>query len=136
MNTVLRSILALVFALASVSVAAPAFSAEAVHIFRCEQEDGATEEDVVAVAQQWLTAARKSKGGEGMQVQVLFPLAVNATQETDFLFLVTAPSIAQWGVFWENFHDSPVSEVDQGTDEKVICPDSALWESETVVVKP
>ena len=115
--------------------AAPALAGQPVHMFRCEQDDDASEEDVMALAQTWLAAARKSKGGEGLEVEVLFPVAVNATNQMDFMLLVSAPSFQQWGVFWDNFHDSPVSEVDSGMSGKVVCPDSVLWEVESIAPK-
>jgi hypothetical protein len=132
MRTAMGSLLALVMMMA----ASPAYSGEAVHMFRCEQEAGASEEDIMALAQQWLAGARKTKGGEGLQVQVLFPIAVNATGEIDFLMLISAPSLGQWGVFWDNYHDSPAAEVDNQMENKAICPDSALWEVERIEVKP
>lgn len=131
MRTAMRWMLAFVMVMA----AAPAYAGEVVHMYRCEQSDGTTEDDVMAAAQEWLTAARKSKGGEGLEVRVLFPVAVNATNQMDFMFVVSAPSFQQWGIFWDNFHDSPVSEVDQGSNSKVVCPDSALWEVERMQVK-
>jgi hypothetical protein len=131
MRTVLQFMLALVMVMA----AAPAYSGEVVHMFRCEQENDASEEDIMAVAQEWLTAARKSKGGEGVDVRILFPVAVNATNQMDFMFIVSAPSFQQWGIFWDNYHDSPVSEVDKGMNSKAVCPDSVLWEVERIKPK-
>ena len=131
MRTVLQFMLALVMVMA----AAPAYSGEVVHMFRCEQENDASEEDIMAVAQEWLTAARKSKGGEGVDVRILFPVAVNATNQMDFMFVVSAPSFQQWGIFWDNYHDSPVSEVDKGMNSKAVCPDSVLWEVERIKPK-
>jgi hypothetical protein len=118
-----------------VMAAAPAYSGEVVHMFRCEQENDASEEDIMAVAQEWLTAARKTKGGESVDVRVLFPVAVNATNQMDFMFVVSAPSFQQWGIFWDNYHDSPVSDVDQGMTSKAVCPDSVLWEVERIKPK-
>ena len=136
MRTAMRSIVAfLTVAFLMVTAAAPAYSGEAVHIFRCEQENTASEEDIMALAQEWLAAARKTKGGEGLQTQIYFPVAVNATNEVDFLWVVTAPSFEKWGVFWDNYSDSPVSAVDQGMDSKAVCPDSAVWEVERIEVK-
>jgi hypothetical protein len=131
----MRTAMGWILAFVMVMAAAPAYSGEAVHMYRCEQNEETTEEQVMAVAQEWLAAARKSKGGEELEVRVLFPIAVNATSEMDFMFIVSAPSFQQWGVFWDNFHDSPVSEVDQGSNSKVVCPDSVLWEVERVEVK-
>ena len=47
---------------------------------------------------------------------------------TDVWFVVVAPSFEEWGKFWDNYANSPAAEVDQ-RNEKVVCPDSALWES-------
>ena len=132
MNTITRWMLVSVM----VTAAAPAYSGETVHMFRCEQEDEASEEDIMAVAQEWLTAARQTKGGQNMEVRVLFPVAVNATAQMDFMFLVSTPSFEEWGVFWDNYHGSPASQVDQGMSSKAVCPDSVLWEVERIKVKP
>jgi len=132
----MRSAMGLILAFVLFMAAAPAYSAEVLHVFRCEQEDDANEEAIIAIAQEWLAAARKSKGGQGMQLEVYFPLAVNSPGDIDFLMALTSPSAEQWGVFWDNFHDSPVSEVDARMDEMKICPDSALWEVEKIEVKP
>jgi len=35
---------------------------------------------------------------------------------------------AEWGLFWDGYEGSPASKVDQGSQSKAICPDSALWE--------
>ena len=117
------------------TAAAPAYSGEAVQVFRCEVEEGASEEDIMALAQQWLAGARKTKGGENIQVEILFPVAVNFSGEIDFLFRVSAPSMEQWGVFWDNYHTSPAADVDDAMESKAPCPDSALWEVERIEVE-
>lgn len=132
MRTVVQWMLAFVM----LTAAAPAYSGEAVHVFRCEQDDEATEEEIMALGQQWLAAAHQTKGGEGLQVQMLFPVAVNATNEIDFLFRISAPSLEQWGVFWDNYYDSPVGDVDDAMKLKMVCPDSLLWQVERIEVAP
>ena len=132
MRTAMRWMLVFVMLIA----ASPAYSGEAVQFFRCEMEADTNEDEIMELAQEWLAAARKTKGGEGMQVQVLFPVAVNATNQMDFLFLVSAPSFEKWGVFWDNYHDSPVAQVDDGRMAgKAVCPDSVLWEVERIQAK-
>ena len=91
-------------------------------------DDDASEAQVRARAQDWLKAAKKLPGGEKLQAFVLFPIAVNAMGEIDVMFVVVAPSFAEWGKFWDNYAGSPAAEVDK-RNEKVVCPDSALWES-------
>jgi hypothetical protein len=44
------------------------------------------------------------------------------------MFIVTAPTFEEWGKFWDNYAGSPADEVDK-RNEKVVCPDSVLWES-------
>jgi len=112
--------------------AAPAYSAEAVQMWRCEMDDDASEAQVEAMAEKWLKAARKQPGGEKLEAYVLFPVAVNATGETDLLFVVVAPSFQEWGKFWDNYADSPAAASDEEHAELVICPDSAVWERVSV----
>ena len=110
-------------------VAAPAFSGEATQMWRCEMEDGATEEAVQAGAQKWLKAAKKLNGGENLEAYVYFPVAVNATGEMDLMFVVVAPSFEEWGKFWDAYEDSEAAEIENQNNALVICPDSVLWES-------
>ena len=137
MNTkvrlVLVSMLMLVFML--MFVAAPAYAAESVHMWKCEMDDDASEEEVIAIAQDWLKAARTMKGGERLEAYVYFPVAVNSMGETDVWFVVVAPSFEEWGKFWDSYAGSPADESDKRNQEKVICTDSALWESIKIKIK-
>ena len=125
MKTIVR--LMLVFML--IFVAAPAYAGEAIQMWKCEMDDDTTEEEVKAMAQEWLTAAKKVKGGERLEAYVYFPVAVNVSGEVDVWFVVVAPSFAEWGMFWDNYPDSPAAELEERQHQKVVCPDSALWES-------
>ncbi len=125
MNTFVR--LMLVFML--IIVAAPAYAAEATQMWKCEIDDDASEEEVTAMAGEWLKAAKKMAGGERLEAYVYFPVAVNAIGEADVWFVVVAPSFEEWGKFWDNYAGSPAAEVDKRNQEKIACPDSALWES-------
>ena len=109
-------------------VAAPAYAGEATQMWRCELDDDITEEEVIANAQEWLKAAKTMKGGERLKAYVYFPVAVNATGQMDVMFIITAPTFEEWGKFWDNYAGSPADEVDK-RNEKVVCPDSVLWES-------
>ena len=126
MNTIVR--LMLVFLL--MIVAAPAYAAEATQMWKCEMSNDTTEEEVIAIAQEWLKTAKKMEGGERLKAYVYFPVAVNAIGETDVWFVVVAPSFEEWGKFWDNYAGSPAAEVDKGNQKNgVVCPDSVLWES-------
>ena len=111
-------------------VAAPAYSGVALQMWKCEMNDDTSEEEVVAMKQEWLKNARKMKGGERLEAYVYFPVAVNAIGEADFFFVVVAPTFEEWGKFWDNYLNSPAgAETEKRHQEKLVCPDSALWES-------
>jgi hypothetical protein len=129
----MKTIVMLVLVSMLMIVAAPAYAGEAMQMWRCELEDGVSEAEVKAMALKWLNAAKKTPGGENLRAFVNFPVAVNATGKIDLLWVVVAPSFAEWGTFWDNYATSPVAELDKENRGKVICPDSALWE--TVRVK-
>ena len=109
--------------------AAPAYAAEAMQMWKCELEGDTTEEEVIAIAQEWLKAAKTMAGGKGLEANVYFPVAVNVTGKTDVLFVIHASSFVEWGKFWDNYSGSPAAELEQGHQAKIVCPDSALWES-------
>jgi hypothetical protein len=110
-------------------VAAPAYSAETVHIFWCEEGPDATEEKVEAVASNWLKAAKTMKGGAQLKAYVYYPIAAKLQGQTDLLFVVVAPSMAEWGLFWDTYKDSPAERADMTNPDVIICTDSALMES-------
>jgi len=123
MKTMVRLMLVLVV----LFVAAPGFAGEAVQMWRCEMDDDATEAQVEALASEWLKAAKKTEGGENLEAYVYFPVAVNATGEMDFMWIVVAPSFEEWGKFWDNYADSEAAEAEN--HDLVVCPDSVVWES-------
>ncbi|MGB3564951.1 MAG: hypothetical protein WBH75_03860 [Thermoanaerobaculia bacterium] len=125
MNTILRLMLVAML----IIVATPAFSAEATQMWTCELDDDATEAQVIKGAQDWLAAAKTMKGGENLEAYVFFPVAVNATGETDAMFIVVAPTFKEWGEFWDGYSGSPAAKVDKANEEFAVCPDSVVWES-------
>ena len=108
--------------------AAPAYSAEATQMWKCEMGADTTEADVEAAAAKWLNAARKMDGGDQLQARVFFPVAVNVVGNTDVMFIVIAPSFAEWGKFCDAYQTSDAADADQANAD-VDCPDSALWNS-------
>jgi outer membrane protein OmpA-like peptidoglycan-associated protein len=102
--------------------------ASAAHIFACEEGDNASEEAIEAAAAKWLKAARSMKGGANMQARIYYPSAANL-KGGDLLFIITAPSHAQWGLFWDNYKDSPAEKADMENRDVVICPSSNLFET-------
>lgn len=118
------------FALASVlaAVAASSFASPATQIWQCELDDQATEEGVMQMAKDWLAAAKEVEGGSQLQAYVYFPIAVNNTEGTDLLFVVAAPSMEEWGKFWDSYPTSKAAEMEGEIEAMMVCPDSAIWE--------
>ena len=126
----MKTIVGLMLVLMLMFVAAPAYAAEATQMWKCELDGDISEAEVIANAGEWLKAARTMKGGERLEAHVYFPVAVNAIGDADVWFVVTAPSFEEWGKFWDNYITSPDgAEANKRHQEKIICPDSALWES-------
>jgi hypothetical protein len=110
-------------------VAAPVWAGgSAVAVYTCEQDEEASEADVIAAATAWLQAAKGMKGGENLEVRTMFPVAVTMG-ESDFLFVVIAPNLAEWGTFMDGYEGSAAAEKDKKFADIADCPDSALWES-------
>jgi hypothetical protein len=131
MNNLVRLMLVCMLMIGSMLMikAAPAYAAEAMQMWKCEMEGDTTEEEVTAMARDWVKAARTMAGGKGLEANVYFPVAVNVTGKVDVLFVIHAPSFVEWGKFWDNYSGSPANAVGERNREKIICPDSALWES-------
>jgi hypothetical protein len=131
MNNLVRLMLVCMLMLGSMLMikAAPAYAAEATQMWKCEMEGDTSEEEVITMARDWVKAAKTMAGGKGLEAYVYFPVAVNVTGKTDVLFVVVAPSFAEWGKFWDNYSGSPANAVEERNREKIVCPDSALWES-------
>jgi len=125
----MKTILGLVFTSMLMIVAAPAYSGVAMQMWKCELDDGVPEQDVIDMAADWLKAAKTVKGGEGLEAYVYFPIAVNDTGESDLIFTVVAPSFEEWGKFWDSYGGSEAAAIENKQNDKVVCPDSAVWES-------
>lgn len=122
MKTKFFWILGLVMMLA----AGPAFAGKAMQMWNCGMDDTANEEQIETQISTWLKGAREIDGGENIEASVLFPVAVNATGDTDLVLVITFPSFAEWGKFWDAYPSSDLAE----TEERLTyCPDSVVWES-------
>lgn len=115
-----------VMALVMIFAAGNVYAGKAVQMWNCGLEGDATEEALEAHASAWLKAAKALDGGENLEAFLLFPVAVNATGDTDFMYVLTAPTFAEWGKFWDVYPDSEVA-ASEGSGS--FCPDSVLWES-------
>jgi len=112
-GNVMKILLRLMLVFMLMFAAAPAYAGEAMQMWRCEMDDDTSEEEVKAMAQEWLKAAKTIKGGAGLKAYVNFPVAVNAIGEVDVLFVVVAPFFEEWGKFWDNYLGSPAEEIDK-----------------------
>ena len=129
MNTVTR--LMIFFTL---MIVATYVYADAMQLYYCEQDDDTTDEQVDAIAAEWIKAARTMKGGENIEGYLRFPIAAEAG-ERDFVFVVVGPSFAEWGAFTDAYEGSPAEEVDDRFSEMADCTRSAIWESHKVKVE-
>ena len=111
-------------------VVAPAFAGGlATQMWRCELDEDVGEEQVAEAAQKWLAAAKKMKGGENLEAYVFFPVAVSDMGESDMIFVVTTPTFAEWGAFWDGYKGSPASKLDEANKDAIVPTDSGLWET-------
>ena len=117
------------FAIAVATMSAPAAANEFEHVWSCELRPGKTLDDARAVARTWLAAARSMKNGERLQVHIRYPIIVGDS-ENRFEFVVTAPSLAAWGAFYDTYEDgTPVADADAKFAEVAGCSGSTMWES-------
>jgi hypothetical protein len=132
----MKGIVSLMLVCIMMIAAAPTYAGEALQVWKCEMDDDTTEQEVMAMKQEWLMNARKIKGGERLEAYVYFPVAVDSIGETDFLFVVVAPTFEEHGKFWDNYINSPVGEETEKRHQvKFVCPNSSLWESIKINLK-
>ena len=146
MKSITRLILSLLIA-----VGAPAYSRaadatseeevapsqfEVVQIWSCEMSDGTSEQEVEAIAADWLKAVRQMPGGAAVKMRVFFPAVASGAGNVDFYFVLNAPSFTDWGKIWDAYQDdSAAAKSDDLNRGKVICADSQLWEAHAIEAK-
>ena len=124
-----RAAITLMVASAVAALSAPAGANEFEHVWSCQLNPGKTLDDARAVARTWLAAARSMKNGGQLQAIIRYPIVVGES-ENRFDFVVTAPSLAAWGAFYDTYDDgSPVADADANFAVVAGCSGSTLWES-------
>lgn len=109
---------------------------EVVQIWACEMSDGTTEEQVEAIAADWLKAVRQMPGGAAVKMRVFFPAVASGAGNVDFYFVLNAPSFTDWGKIWDAYQDdSAAAKSDDLNQGKVTCADSQLWEAHAIEAK-
>ena len=114
-----------------VAVATPSFAQEYVNIFRCERGEDATDAEIDDAASEWLAAAKKMKGGANITASLFFPVVAQTGaqgNQVDLFLVIRMPSLSEWGEFWDNYDDSPADELDTKHQDKISCPNNALWQ--------
>jgi hypothetical protein len=127
MKTFTRSLLVSLLLIISV----PAFSATdttAVQIFVCEFNGDATSDQLLEVTAAWIEAARKTPGGEDIDVAIRFPIAEGAGASGHFRFVTIFPSFTAWGAFTDAYEGSDVEGADEQFYEIADCEQSTIWE--------
>lgn len=115
------------------ATAADASSIEVVQIWACQMVGSTTETQVEAVAHDWLVAIRQLPGGAAVKMRVFFPAVSSDNSDTDFYFVMTAPSFTDWGKIWDAYTDDTAAAKSEDLNAgKVNCPDSMLWEAHDV----
>ena len=126
MNRILRW---MTVAVMMIAVAPALAGGKATQMWRCELHDDTTEEQVKEAAQKWLAAAKTMKGGKNLEAYVFFPVAVSNMGESDIIFVISAPTFAEWGAFWDGYKNSPAAKLDIANKDAIVPTDSGLWES-------
>jgi len=110
--------------------ASPAYS-EAIQIYNCTFEGEATDDDVTAMAEKWLAAAKTLPGGKNLQIAIRYPVAASV-DDIDFKFVVMTPNFADWGAFSDAYEASKLQEIDDELFKVANCGESSLWEGGVV----
>ena len=109
-------------------IAAPAWSDSVVYIQSCYQDEDTSDDELEAMAAEWLKAAKELKVAENMKIYMNFPVAAKAG-EVDLQMVMVSPTFAEWGTFTDNYSGSAAEAIDDKYEDEVDCSDGALWES-------
>ena len=124
-----RTAITLLLAGVVTAFAAPAGANEFDHVWECELKAGKTLDEARAVSRAWLAAARSMEHGERLQAYIRYPIIVGDS-ENRFDFVVRAPSLAEWGAFYDRYDDgTAVADADLKFAEVAVCSGSTMWES-------
>ena len=107
---------------------APAYADSIVQLWSCKLNDGKTGDDLVAVSSAWLKAAKSMEGGDAIEAYLEFPIAAE-TEDGEFTFVMVVADTKTWGVFNNDYLDSPAGEAEEAWGEVATCSVSSLWAS-------
>ncbi len=106
----------------------PAYADSIVQSWMCKLNDDKTTADLVAASSVWLKAAKSNEGGEDVEVFLMYPF-FGDTGDVDFIFTVAVADTKIWGVFVNDYPNSPAGKAEEAWGEVATCSDSYLWES-------
>ncbi len=104
-------------------------SADVAQVWQCTLADGKTNDDLIALSESWLEAAKGID--ESASVRVYFPIAANAEPDS-MIFVFYLPDFTSWGEFTDAYPDSPVAQIDAGWDAIAPCEISGLWVTQDI----
>ena len=114
--------------LSMILLAGSAFADSVVQVWHCTLNDGKSGDDVIVVSEAWLKAAKTMEGGAGLEVYIEFPIAATPGAG-GFNFVLVAADAKTWGLFMNDYDDSPAAKADETWDEVADCSGSDLWQS-------
>ncbi len=101
-------------------------SADVAQVWQCEFAEGKTNDDLIALSNSWLAAAREID--DSASGRLYFPVAGDS-KEGSFIFVFYLPDFTSWGEFLDAYAGSPVEEIDAVWNETAPCEDvSELWD--------
>ena len=106
-------------------------NADALQVWKCKANEGATGEAIMAASSAWLVAAKAHPGGEGVEAHHNYSV-VSQAGDGEFMFVMILPDFEAWGKFNQAYPDSAVAEADAAWSELATCGGSALWATEQV----
>jgi hypothetical protein len=106
----------------------PAYADSIVQLWSCKLNDDKTWADLTAVSSAWLKAAKSMEGGDDLEAYLEFPIAADAG-DGDFTFVMVVADTKTWGVFNDDYPDSPAGQADEAWGEVASCSSSSLWAS-------
>ncbi len=104
---------------------APAYGDSILQIWECELNDNKTPADVIAASSVWLKAAKNNEGGEDITVSLEFQIVGDA-EDGDFYFVLSVTDTKTWGVFNQDYPDSPAGQAEEAWADVATCSSNTL----------
>lgn len=102
-------------------------AADAVQAWKCQLNEGKTQDEALAVSKVWADAAKTMAGGSELTVYLGYPVAGAALDQ--FTFYLVVPDMKSWGTFWDGYEGSTAQEADAQFLAVANCSDSVLENS-------